>query len=576
MATTLRDDLLFPQTAPGGGGNQPPSVPGTSTAMSDPNADRRIGRQNTQRPSLLAEGRQAFSQQPRVVNMGPVDEVDRPRLSGPAAPRVAPTAGAVNPPLSGIGQDGVSPADRVNGTTQPRTTLAGGARTLLNGGMGRLMVGSAAVQAGVQSAEDDSTARYARRFGVSEPTGDGSAADIAKFVGLRAGGFASDLGNNLTGGLVGRALYRDMQQPAAVQPQPAAGPIGTAEAPDSIAGAALPAANGVRRVDFTNGAPPLFTNQPQAQDDAFSRKSGGFVGTVPAMDIAAVNKGIEGDRELSLMRAGLRDHGDVNAYRQPSEGERLQANVANASLGGRAGAKAALRQFNQNQLEQTRQVGENARAQATLRLGVMNAQRDQDNKDREFNAGQAKSVRDFGAAQEQQQVTNKGAAEKRLNDRYTAQFTTTDAAGKPTVDIAKVARYTQGVQQYIGARAAQLRQEGNTAAADELSKRGAHALTDEQLSRLEGNMRLQDRIKEASGSMPGTATYVDSNNPEDFAIERTEQSLIGSPTYVTKNKSRIRANDLKYTEPANAVLPDIFKQRTSVFDPATRGLRNGN
>ena len=58
------------------------------------------------------------------------------------------------------------------------------------------------------SAAQDSTARYAERFGVSEPTGDGSAGDIAKFALLRAGGFASDLGNKLTGGIAGR-FYRD-------------------------------------------------------------------------------------------------------------------------------------------------------------------------------------------------------------------------------------------------------------------------------------------------------------------------------------------------------------------------------
>lgn len=56
---------------------------------------------------------------------------------------------------------------------------------------------------------EGSTARYAKRFGMNEPTGDGSFGDIAKFATLRGLGYASDLGNNLTGGLVGKYLYQD-------------------------------------------------------------------------------------------------------------------------------------------------------------------------------------------------------------------------------------------------------------------------------------------------------------------------------------------------------------------------------
>ena len=90
----------------------------------------------------------------------------------------------------------------------------------LKGAGAPLAVGSA-----IGSAMDDnSTARYAERFGVSEPTGDGSLGDIAKFTALRAGGFASDLGNNLTLGLAGN-LYADNKSPVSnvkKAPQPTA------------------------------------------------------------------------------------------------------------------------------------------------------------------------------------------------------------------------------------------------------------------------------------------------------------------------------------------------------------------
>ena len=81
----------------------------------------------------------------------------------------------------------------------------------------KLLKGGAALAAGAalaDSAAKDSTARYAERFGVSEPTGDGSMGDMAKFALLRAGGFASDMGNNLLMGVPGAMFYRDKQADA--------------------------------------------------------------------------------------------------------------------------------------------------------------------------------------------------------------------------------------------------------------------------------------------------------------------------------------------------------------------------
>lgn len=91
------------------------------------------------------------------------------------------------------------------------------ARSLVNGPAGKLVGGLAVVDALRESGADaliggpgqpDATARYAQRFGMSEPTGDGSFGDMAKFAALRGLGFASDLGNSMTGGLA-KYLYRD-------------------------------------------------------------------------------------------------------------------------------------------------------------------------------------------------------------------------------------------------------------------------------------------------------------------------------------------------------------------------------
>ena len=69
----------------------------------------------------------------------------------------------------------------------------------------------AAVPALLNARDEDSTARYAQRFGMNEPTGDGSAGDIAKFAALRGLGFASDVGSTMTFGLADK-LYRDKNQ----------------------------------------------------------------------------------------------------------------------------------------------------------------------------------------------------------------------------------------------------------------------------------------------------------------------------------------------------------------------------
>lgn len=88
--------------------------------------------------------------------------------------------------------------------------FAAGARNMANkAGKGGAIL--AAVPAIAAATDDDSTARYAERFGMSEPTGDGSAGDIAKFAALRGLGFASDVGSALTFGLADK-LYRDKQE----------------------------------------------------------------------------------------------------------------------------------------------------------------------------------------------------------------------------------------------------------------------------------------------------------------------------------------------------------------------------
>lgn len=124
--------------------------------------------------------------------------------------------------------------------------------------LGSVAAGATMLNATRGSMEADSTARYAKRFGMNEPTGDGSAGDIAKFAALRTLGYASDLGNDLTFGLAGKYLYQDKPgaQPTA-QPTPATQPKPDLKNPYAAENAAKIAAA---------GAQPTAPTQPTAFD----------------------------------------------------------------------------------------------------------------------------------------------------------------------------------------------------------------------------------------------------------------------------------------------------------------------
>ncbi|MGH8444412.1 MAG: hypothetical protein ACREVL_04045, partial [Solimonas sp.] len=137
----------------------------------------------------------------QVQRMRAADAAAMNRVLAPsaAAPAQAPALDAPPPePVAAGAADGASAASRLSRV-----------RSMVNGGAGKLVTGLAVANSIGDAAQPDSTDRYAQRFGVSPVTGDGSAGDLAKYVGLRAGGFASDLGNNLLLGLPQQYLYRD-------------------------------------------------------------------------------------------------------------------------------------------------------------------------------------------------------------------------------------------------------------------------------------------------------------------------------------------------------------------------------
>jgi hypothetical protein len=233
-------------------------------------------------------------------------------------------------------------------------------RAAVNGTAGKGVAALSVFQAMRDSAADDSTARYAQRFGMDEPTGDGSAGDIAKFAALRGLGFASDLGNSLTMGLAGN-LYRDnqverepgtaaaapQQAPASAEPAQVAPAQVAPAAPQAAPSEAAPAAqgngyqqtgiNGIVGKKDENGQ-YSFTNEGAAVAGAsgqldmpnrggtFSVASGGQEGMERNLRAAEI---MQGTREVGAQ--GSRQ-GGVTVVRDSSrDGEAGRAAIAAAS-----------------------------------------------------------------------------------------------------------------------------------------------------------------------------------------------------------------------------------------------------
>lgn len=560
--------------------------------------------------------------------MGNAQQVPRPALNAPTAapvpaapaPAPVPTVGAANLYGSGsapIGNGGVGTA----GTGAPVPGALAGLRSVINGGVGRLVAGAAGAQAVGDSFADDSTDRYAKRFGVAAPTGDGSLGDIAKFAALRAGGFASDLGNRLTGGLAGR-LYEDNQQgaaPAAPAPTPvqtAATSVAAPAAPGALAGTPLFGAQGVRRVP---SSPTLYTNATSNADDAAFNASRGTVSTVGGGPdvMASLRRAGDLQAQISTMQAGLRDRGDPNAYLRGAAhvatlapggiSDETKAQIARITGSGRkltaAGAQAVNSLIANEQANQRgyAEIGERARttdvnADVTARgqdvnesnnirtqqTALINANRAQQNANRDYGLRAAEFGQrqtEFGNKQDQEAFDQRQKATSGLADRYAKQFSTVDKDGKSVTDTARVAKFTQGVQQFLGNRQAELAakvQDGSatpaeTHAHNEIARKGVAALDEADLAHIESLIKLGERSEQTAGPITG-GRHVQSTNPADYAVVGRKQNLVGSDTLSLRGGGTVREADTRYAEPANTILPDWLKQRTTDFDQA-KGLR---
>lgn len=493
--------------------------------------------------------------------------------------------------------------------------VAGGLR-----GAAPLMAAGGTIGALSDATDEDSTARYAKRFGVSEPTGDGSLGDIAKFAALRAGGFASDLGVNIldTGtGIVngvrkatGAApiptfrslLFRDgdPNQPAAAPAAPTLrGPAPTAvqTAAQQQAAPAPAVPTQPQNVVLRNGNSFSGENVRegfQYQDPNGMRTQAGSVNTVPTMATldpalaarlseargAAVARGESLGPGGVISLGGSRGGSDVEALARSGKLTAAGLNAVMQSRGQDLNYDATLRGQGVQQRGQDLNYDLGMRGQDVQMRGqdmsnqVARAQAriEQMNKDRQYQLDVAK----FGEERAKTMFNQREESDKNLTSKLEAMFSTRDDKGNMVVDKQRVAAHKAGITAAIGERAAALEAvpknspdyETAQKLAGQLRDKGAAALSEDGLQRLIAQLEVKQRSADAHSSWnPFAGTHVDSANPADYDVVGKRNGLI-TDDYVLRNGGTIPTRKLDKAE------GDLFGgQRTTRFDILKQGLR---
>lgn len=457
-----------------------------------------------------------FSQGVRSPNLPAVD--NRPNFTMPRGPgpeslstgaRQAFDVEAAGPSrvqqgLRAVRQAGATALDAIPGSLRTVGRLIGKAAGPL-----------AAAPAVYDAMAPDSTARYAKRFGVSEPTGDGSVGDIAKFAGLRAGGFASDLGNAMTMGLAGK-LYADNQpgaMPTPTQPNvPAAPPVG-------------PNPTDLRLAAGTQTAPPItapdtrsaIRGVPTTETlgfDGYSKMLNNIRSLGPTSDATSGGAIIPNSRaggkpsawyeQLGLSRTDLlglrpRDLRHLQGLAMERANATLRADTDTNIAGLREQGEMSRANLSANtqRLINERQVEMGLRGQDITREGHMISAQGQRAR---LMYDMGKDQRDFAAGRSDADFTQGQAAQKQMHETVAGMLPPTMIDGKPQPDTATAARYMTGVNATVSKRMEELRQHlalnpNDKTAAGELeglSRRGVAQLPPDEVRKIVMGMRAAE------------------------------------------------------------------------------------
>lgn len=493
------------------------------------------------------------------------------------------------------------------------------------GGAAPLLVAGGTLGAMQDASAGDSTARYAKRFGVSEPTGDGSFGDMAKFAGLRAGGFASDLGANILD--TGTAVVNGVRGAMGAQPIPTFRSLmfrdgDPNQAPTAPAGAAKPAAAPAAAATETAAAQPVATGAPATAPNIVQRNGNSFSGsniregfqyqdpggalttpvprvtsvpTVAGLDpalstalheakLAAISRGESlGPGGVTVLGSGSGYHGNMrDAGGRPAGPMTRSERNAMVAMRGQdlqheatmAGQGVQARGQDMNYDLGLRGQDVQMRGQdMSNQVARANARMEQMNKDRQYNLDLAK----FGEEKAKTMFDQRERSDKDLTAKLESMFTTRDDKGNFVVDRQRVATHKAGITAAIGERAAALEaipQNSKDYAeaqklAGQLREKGAAALSEDALQKLIAQLEVKERSAAGHSAWnPFASTHVDSSNPADYGIRGERKNLILPDEYVLENGGTVPK---RYLDKANGDL--IGGQKTTRFDILKQGMR---
>lgn len=519
-------------------------------------------------------------------NNAPSPATDAPFRTSGGNPNVPPGGSAEAQAFraqqaAGVGpQQPAGPAPSAKPTT-PRDAGFRAGQAIRRGGVApgvapALVVGGTA-GALFGAGDADSTARYAKRFGVDEPTGDGSVGDLAKFTALRAGGFASDLG---VGALdTGTAIVNGVRHLAGAQPIPTFRSLlfrdGDPSSPAAVDSAAqLPRAPATDPRDARNAAMLDAAGAAQAAAgptnvvtrdgnnfsgsdvrEGFTYAGKGLRGVTPGLapspdkealarearasailqDTIGTQRGVDEFNRGSPGMGGFRDS-RVDDFNKFAREANMNTAVGHMTPRARAETLAGLRQqdlgaeaqhaalagqrYGQNLTADTTRRGQDLEYQRGLRtnqLTWLNQQREQANKNREFDLREkefGQRQSEFTAQQALRETEGREKSQKALTDEI-AGYLPPDRDGKP--DLANAARHAAG----FNAAAAQFAELLPPDQRARFAKEGMGALDATDKQRVLAGMQLTDVANAtATGSWTPWGTRAIQSNAPIMALRK--------------------------------------------------------
>lgn len=514
----------------------------------------------------------------------------------------APAEGAAQRAFNGLRRAGSATADTVSNI--PGAKWVGRAV--------KVAAPLAAFGAIAPSTDADSTARYAKRFGMSEPTGDSSVGDIAKFAGLRALGYASDLGSMMTGGLADR-FYADKQ--------PGAMPASTASA--APAAPTTPSPTDQRLAASTQASPASLASAPYVRaGNSFTGPNGGIndglrIGITPGMNDEAYAREARA-RDIYSQAAETQKQLDNTTAPTPGMGGFRSTRLADPSGGsilGPSGSSLRPRDVRhmqdlqaQRDIAGMREGGEMARAGlgANTQMGVagLSAQTQRDINERNVALGLRgqdvslaghKMTNAYNIANMLREQNNWAASHglavdeaarrgrqegwSNLKTQLEGMFTTKDKEGKVVPDTDAVGTHLSGVSSAIGEKIAQLnavppdhpQYAQAQVIAKQLADKGPQALGEGGLQKLIGQLEVKRRTQMFHSKMnPFGGTYVQSNDPSDYAITGRAPGLL-QDQYTLKGGGSVPVGAVNREDPGYL---DLFGPQSTRLDIAKKqGVR---